>query len=81
MSELKVLVERLGWTLGGKSVRVEGLVDAELVRVLSIITGALSESEGTIIQAKLGVHDGFPVRASSDAPGPCAWGWSDRAWG
>lgn len=45
------LVKWLGGTVDRKRARVAGLVDAELGRVRSVITAALSDSEGTVTDA------------------------------
>lgn len=60
-----------------------GFAEAELVGIRSVLTAALSESEGTVREAiwnsVLVFH--FPVEGSSDAPGPSARGSSDPALG
>lgn len=79
MSELWVFVEAWSWPISGKCPRVAGLSDAKLVCVQSVITAALSESEGTVSEAICDVHDGFPVEASPDAPGLSAKASSNQA--
>lgn len=61
MSELWKFVEELNQTVGGERARVAELVNAELVRVRSVVTVALPESESTVSKAMYGVRDGFPV--------------------
>lgn len=77
MSEVRVFFKRLIWTFSGECACVVMLVDAELVRVRSVITAALSENEGTISEAICDVRRGFPVEASSDVPSLSAGGSSD----
>lgn len=79
MSELRILVKRLNRTIGGERACLAGLVDAELVRIRSVITAAILESERMVSEAICDVHDGLPAEASSDEPGPSAGGSSDQA--
>lgn len=58
---------------------VAGMVEADLVLVPLVISASLSESEGSVSEAIRDVLDGFPVEASSDAPGLSAGGSSDQA--
>lgn len=70
ISELRALVEGLNWTVVDKRARVPELVDAWLIRVLSVVTEALSKSKGMVIEAISDVHDGLLVEASCNARGP-----------
>lgn len=79
MSEVWLLVQGLNYPVDGERVRVSGLVDAKLVHVRCDLTAALSESEGWVSEAICNLHDGFLVKASSEAPGPPAEGSSDQA--
>lgn len=63
ISELLALLERINSTIAGQHVRVSEPVDAELQFILSIITEAPSESEGTVSKGISGVSKGFSVKA------------------
>lgn len=54
----------------GRCARIAGLVDPKLVRLRSVITATLSDSEGTVNEAACDVSGGFPVEVSSNMPGP-----------
>lgn len=79
MSRLLAFVEGLNRTVGGRRACVVGLINAEMVRVWSVITAALLESKGTFREAMCDVHDRFPVEASFDVLGPCVGGSCDQA--
>lgn len=79
MSKLRAPVKGLNRTVVGEHARVTELLKAELVRVLSVITAALSESEGKVSNALCGVRDGFPVDACFDTPAPSAECLSEQA--
>lgn len=51
----------------GELVPVTGLINTELVRVWSVITASLSDSNGTASEENCIVHDCFVVDASSEA--------------
>lgn len=50
MAELRALFRGLNRTVGSACARAVGLINAELVRFQSLITAALSESEGPAIE-------------------------------
>lgn len=78
---LLALGEVLNRTMGGERVRFAGLVDSELIRIRSVTTAALLESEGTVRDAICNLHDGFPVELSPDALFLAARGLYDQSWG
>lgn len=65
--KLLALFQGRDWTVGGESAHVAGCIDAELVRIWSVISAPVSESEGTVSGAICSLHDDVPVEASSDA--------------
>lgn len=55
------------------------LVNAELIRLQSVTTAALSKFDGTVSDAICSVGGSFPVEGFSCAPGPSADGLPDQA--
>lgn len=88
MHELWAIKEGLHWTVGRERAaayslciikHVPGLVDAEAVCIWSVITGALSESEGMVSDVICDGSDGLPVEVFSDAGSPSGEGSFDQA--
>lgn len=79
MSERQALVKGLNQAVPGKHACIAELVGTKFIRIWSVITSAMSESEGTVSKAICNLLDSFPVQASSDGPGPSADRSSDQA--
>lgn len=79
MSDLWALVKGLSQTPGGKRGRGLGRVDADRVRIRSVITAGLSESKRTVTEAICDGRNGLLVEASFKVPGPSIGGSSHQA--
>lgn len=60
-SELWELVKQLNRTIGGDPARIAGLVDAELIRITSVVTATFLENEGRFRNAMCVVLDYLPA--------------------
>lgn len=72
MSDLCSFGEWFIWTARRQRTRVACQVEVELLPFCSVITAALTESEGTLIYAIGDVSKAFPAEAFLTLPGPSA---------